>query len=84
MNNTKVIKIKNLELTCHACPTVFEWDNDKNEHFYFRLRHGYARIANESKGTTVIEDSMSEDFDGICDWDDVKDWAEIRDVILEY
>lgn len=69
-----MMKVKNLEETCGGCPTIFEWENGKGESIYFRLRHGGARIVNESREKTLLSGSMAE-FDGVCNWDDVVKWA---------
>ena len=68
------MKVLNFEQTCYGCPTVFEWDNKKGDHFYFRLRHGYAYIQNETSNTVVIKGNFP-NADGICSWSEVKDWA---------
>lgn len=68
------MKVINLEETCGGCPTIFEWENKKNEQFYFRLRGGGARIVNETEGITIISGSM-DGFDGVCNFKDVTKWA---------
>ncbi len=68
------MKVYNLEQTSVGCPTIFEWNNKKGNNIYFRLRHGFARIVNESKNIYIIESPMF-GFDGVCNWKDVKRWA---------
>jgi hypothetical protein len=70
----KKIKVESLEKTCGGCPTIFEWQTPKGKSYYFRLRHGYARITNDQTNKTIISGEMRE-HDGVCNWDDVKKWA---------
>lgn len=75
------MKIINLNQTSYACPTIFEWTNNKGTNYYFRLRHGYARIANDSTGEVLIEDSFP-GADGVCSWDNVVAWAKNKGIKL--
>jgi hypothetical protein len=54
-----------IKQTCFACPTVFEWKNKKGHDIYFRLRHGYARIVNETKNKTILQ-GIFPYGDGVC------------------
>lgn len=66
--------VNNLEQTCGGCPTVFEWTNKKGHSIYFRLRHGYARITDETRNINIIEGSFPYG-DGVCTWEEVVQWA---------
>jgi len=68
------MQVHNLKETCGGCPTVYEWTNSKGNNIYFRLRHGYARIVNETKDKTIIEGTFPYG-DGICTWDEIVTWA---------
>ena len=68
------MKVKNLKETCGGCPTIYEWQNNKDQNIYFRLRHGYARITNETLDTNIIKGSFPYG-DGVCNWDEVVLWA---------
>lgn len=76
------MKVLNLEQTCGACPTIFEWNNEYNNHFHFRLRHGYATIVNETTNTMVIEGDFP-NRDGVCSWEEVIEWAQGYDLKLK-
>ncbi len=76
------MKVVNLEQTGGACPTIFEWVNGKGEPYYFRLRHGYARIQHDTEDTVKIEGDMP-GFDGVCSFEDVKKWAKKRGLKLK-
>ena len=76
------MKVINLEQTVYGCPTVFEWINEKGENIYFRLRHGYARIENETKGEIIICGDF-EYGDGICSWKEVVKWAKNKGLKLK-
>lgn len=69
------MKVINLKRTCGGCPTIFEWENGKKENVYFRLRHGFARIKNETKNKLIASGSMGREFDGVCNFEDVVKWA---------
>ena len=76
------MRVLNLEQTCYACPTIFEWDNKHNNHFHFRLRHGYATIINETDDVIVIEGDFPE-ADGVCSWEQVVKWAQGHNLKLK-
>jgi len=76
------MKINKLEQTCGACPTIFEWFDDKDERYYFRLRHGYAKIVRDKDSHIIVEAKMP-GFDGICNFDDAEEWAKNQGVIFE-
>lgn len=76
------MKVIDLKETCSACPTIFEWKNKKGEDVYFRLRHGCARIVNETKDKVIISDYF-EYGDGVCSWEDVVRWAKDNDIKLK-
>lgn len=61
------------EQTCYACPTIFEFNDINGEHYYFRLRHGWWRLENETTCRILASGEASElDLDGICDWEEAK------------
>ena len=68
--------------TCFACPTVFEFTDTDDTEYYFRLRHGYAVIAeNDGNGRVLASDSFG-DGDGVCSWNQVVIWAASKGVTL--
>jgi hypothetical protein len=69
-----IMKVKNLKETCGGCPTVYEWENAKGIPYYFRLRHGWARICKDNSTSPKISGDM-DGFDGVCNFNDVKKWA---------
>lgn len=75
------MKVINLEQTCNGCPTIFEWQSKKGDYIYFRLRHGYGCVENETKDLIILEDFFPE-ADGICDWGEVVSWAGARGLKL--
>lgn len=68
------MQVHNLVETCDGCPTVFEWQDEHGVKFYFRLRHGHARICNEYTNEAVISTYMHP-LDGCCNFDNVIVWA---------
>lgn len=77
------IDVDNYELTCGGCPTIYEFKDVDNTKYYFRLRHGYARIECENTGEILIENDM-DGFDGICNWEDVLKWAKRNGLLINY
>jgi hypothetical protein len=75
------ILVSKITLECEGCPTIYNFEDVNREKYYFRLRHGYARIHNETTKETILEDDMN-GFDGCCSWDDVIKWALKYDVVL--
>lgn len=69
---SKLIKIKhNINQTCYACPTIFEFDDIHGDHYYFRLRHGCWRVVNETKEECIASgDTKALNLDGLCNWDE--------------
>lgn len=86
----KEIDIKKVRLDCTACPTIYSFVDKEDDEYYFRLRHGYARLVMTEHGTgrdeTLLSDSFiiqdDDSFDGFCSWRDVQLWAIERGVFL--
>lgn len=64
----RVIKIKGVpRQTCAGCPIVYEFDDLQENHYYFRMRHGYWKIVNESAREELASGEAGFlDLDGIC------------------
>lgn len=69
-----VLSALNVKQTVFACPTIFEWNDSHNRTYYFRLRHGHARICDDVTGRVLVSGVM-DGLDGVCDWDEVKRWS---------
>lgn len=77
-----VIDVESVNETCNGCPTIFDFKDKEGTSYYFRLRHGGARIVCEDNDETLLSGRMS-GFDGVCDWDDVVSWARNNGVALK-
>lgn len=74
----KKIQMNNLEQTCSACPTVFEFNDDKKNHYYFRYRWGCWKLVNEKTDTIIASgyrDNEVDDLDGTCSKEEMIEWV---------
>lgn len=67
--------------TCGGCPTIFDFKDTEGTNYYFRLRHGGARIECEDTNEILASGSMR-GFDGVCNWNDAVQWARLQGVLL--
>lgn len=67
--------------SCGGCPTTFDFYDSEGTEYYFRLRHGSARIVCEGNKEVLLQESM-DGFDGVCSWDEVIDWARKHGVMI--
>lgn len=77
------IDIESCQKTCMGCPTIFEFTDKEGTNYYFRLRHGEARLECETTGETLCYEGMR-GKDGVCDWEDVVNWALEHNIVLKY
>jgi len=82
------MKIENLECTCGACPSQWEFKTDDNRMAYVRYRWGYLSVRisepNEIDAVEGIEILGREIGDKMCsviDWDTVE--GLIKDIHIE-
>lgn len=70
----RVIKIEDYpDQTSCACPTIFEFNDAEGNHYYFRVRHGYWRLHNETINETIASgDASILNIDGCCTWDEAR------------
>lgn len=70
----KIINIENYpDQTSFACPTIFEFNDTKGNHYYFRVRHGYWRLHDETVDEIIASgDASILDIDGCCTWDEAR------------
>lgn len=76
MDNTgRVITIDpySIELTSLACPTIFDMRDTKGTSYYFRLRHGHWRFANDDTTKILASGAAPNGLDGVCDWNEALD-----------
>lgn len=60
------------ELTCFACPVIYDGFLKDGTPFYFRLRHGGARLVlNDSDSLTQSMRAIN-DLDGVCSYEEYK------------
>ncbi len=78
-----VIDVKSLEQSCGGCPTIYDFKDEEGINYYFRLRHGYARLDCEDTDETLCEGEMT-GFDGVCNWDEMVDWVLKQGVKINY
>ncbi len=86
MQTYNLIEIKEdtVKQTCYVCPTLFEWEDKNDRKYYFRLRHGFWRIVDETEEEYIIASGVSDDrLDGCCDWEDVKRYALKENLIIQ-
>ena len=71
----KVIRMNNLEESCPACPTIFEFDSEGN-HYYFRYRWGGWKLVNQTTDEIIASGyGTGDDYDGFCSIDDMIRWC---------
>lgn len=80
--NLMEVKLNSIELSCYACPTIFEWKDKYNNKYYFRLRHGYWHIVDENNGDVIVSGTSDDGSDGVCNWEDVKRYAMKENFII--
>lgn len=56
------------ELTCGACPTIYEFKDKKGNEYYFRYRSGYMSLNKDRE--RLYSDKVGDDYDGLCNWND--------------
>lgn len=76
----RIIKIEvdpdSVDEVCGACPTIFDFEDTDGTPYYFRLRHGYARVSLDDTEETLISGDWAGGGDeGICTWSEVVAWA---------
>lgn len=77
-----IIHVKSVIETCGGCPTIFDFKDEEDTSYYFRLRNGGARIVCEDTDEVLLSGNMR-GFDGVCNWDDVVRWARNHGVVLD-
>lgn len=75
------IELKTYENTCGGCPTIYDFTDTEGASYYFRLRHGGARLVCEDTSEVLLSEHMS-GFDGVCGWDDFVKWAREHGVLV--
>lgn len=80
---TIIINVSSLENSCGGCPTIYDFKDNEGTSYYFRLRHGGARIVCEDTDEVLLSGSM-DGFDGVCDFDDVINWARENGIQINY
>lgn len=61
--------IYNLENTCFACPTQFQFDDIAGRNYYFRLRHGHWTLEDitiTNNWTLIAEGNYGDEWTGFC------------------
>lgn len=62
------IKAYKFECTCYACPTQFEFEDEKGTKYYFRYRNGYWKLVDvtDDENWKIIVDGQYGDWlDGL-------------------
>ena len=68
-------------LSCSACPTIYDFDDVDGTSYYFRLRHGGARVVCVDMNKTLVAGTMFEES-GSCDWEEAVEWMESEGLYL--
>ena len=85
MNDMETIEVYNRGLW-GACPTQCEWKDENGNEYYFRLRHGVARL--DKNGEVLIPscemgvDGNGEEILGICTWEEITKWVSEKGFVL--
>ena len=76
-----MIEVKNLEQTCIACPSQWEFRTFDNRPVYVRYRWGNLSVRVGAKdaimydavmyGHEVVREPIGDSFDGFIEWEDV-------------
>lgn len=77
------IDVESIELSCGGCPTIYNFKDKEGTGYYFRLRHGGARIQCEDTDEILLSGIMNS-FDGVCNWEDVVIWARKNGILINY
>lgn len=59
-------------LICGACPVIYEGETRDGQPFYFRLRHGIARLVLEDTKEAAVMDAIN-GRDGVCSFEEYKE-----------
>lgn len=81
-NTNIVIDVVTFNYLGLVCPTQFEFTDKQGVQFYFRLRHGIARLDNVTSGETILTGSMGNNFDGVCTTEDMVNWAARNNIYI--
>lgn len=66
--------VKTAELTCEACPTIYEGLLTNYDSYYVRYRNGVVRFENETKNL-IATASLSRMADGYLDYYEFKEYV---------
>lgn len=70
--------INNLQQTCHACPSSWEFQTDNNRGVYVRYRWGHLTVTvyppneTDDNGICILSEQLGDSFDGVIDWETVE------------
>ena len=72
------MKVENLEQTCEACPSQWEFTTDNGRPVYVRYRWGFLTVyINESgnaiDGTVLFCKKIGHGFDGTITWKEIEE-----------
>lgn len=64
----KVINAYNLRCTCEECPTQYEFEDEQNRHYYFRLRWGEWSLSDITTNDwkTLVVGDFGDSWNGTC------------------
>lgn len=71
-----------INCTCGGCPMVYEFEDVYGNEYYFRLRHGYWYLMDETNNNEVCS-GRSGSLGGICSWGDAKELMNEKIILLE-
>lgn len=77
-----VIDLASYVESCGGCPTIYDFKDKEGARYYFRLRHGGARIVCEDTDEILLSGNMP-GFDGVCNWEDIVRWAKANGILIK-
>ena len=75
------IQMNNLEQSCSACPTIFEFDDEKKNHYCFKYEWACWKLVNEKTDTIIARGYGYRDYevvdflDGACSKEEMIKWV---------
>lgn len=80
----KIIKYNHetVNCTCGGCPMVYEFEDVYGNEYYFRLRHGYWYLMDETNDVEICGGKTNR-FGGMCSWTEFVEFASDYVILLE-
>lgn len=81
----KKIKVRELIITCYACPTQYDIYDENGYYYYFRYRHGgwYLRQERKGKQKYIASGETGDPYGGIASVEEVVKWLKKQGIKLD-